>query len=152
MPTIEDSRNTAKIEQEPQSNSIEDAEFQEYPTSHAKLADFKHFVKTLGTKKKILPPLEIQMQLARDDVERAEKEHDAKESDSSSSNESPKEISYRKAEDDDINTKLMCEIDDEVYDKDFSGKDQLKKKLDTNVSKVAPLVAALNEEKYQGHD
>ena len=151
MPTIEDSRNTAKIEQEPQSNSIEDAEFQEYPTSLAKLADFKHFVKTLGTKKKILPPLEIQMQLARDDVERSEKEQDAKESDSSSSNESPKEISYRKAEDD-MGTKLVCDIDDEVYDKDFSGKDQLKKKLDTNVSKVAPLVAALNEEKYQGHD
>ena len=91
------------------------------------------------------------MQLARNDVERAEKEHDDKESDNSSSNESPKEISYRKAEDD-MSTKLVCDIDDEVYDKDFSGKDQLKKKLDTNVSKVAPLVAALNEEKYQGHD
>ena len=51
-----------------------------------------------------------------------------------------------------MSTKLLCDIDDEVYDKDFSGKDQLKKKLDTNVSKVAPLVAALNEEKYHGHD
>ena len=91
------------------------------------------------------------MQLARGEVEQAEKEKNAGEQENSSSNESPRELNFRKEEDDTGNN-VLCEIDDEVYEKEFIGKEKLKQKLEKNESQVAPLVAALNEDRQYGND
>ena len=65
------------------------------------------------------------MQLARGEIEQAEREKTAQDGQSSCSEEGPKELSFKRPEDDESN-RPVCDIDDEIYDKEFTGKDKLK--------------------------